>query len=417
MKKIIALMLAAVLLCTAAVSLAEQESVPLLDLVNMMTNPDGFSYSTEAREGYEGNGDAVPEEDRSVHPAVDSMRQFFNFWASGAYEDMLKYCTSEWKDRTEEPAKMLEEVLSIAKPLEFRCLEIAGIEIDTQRTLRIETRLGRTENGKGPKEIIWQSDVPIIEEADGEWRVNPENIYMMIGSFMYDEGQDPLARLEAFMDAWEMNEMGRMLELCSPSWQGKQENPRHGLFAIIGARVPLEYSFKDVEDMGPNGIRVTTEAQIDKNNGNQPAVYLLEIDLKREADRKWYVDPESIRSREPDTPQKGITAEACVKGFFDAWKSMNIDRMLEFCSPAWKAEQVNPQVSLLMLMGNGTLLQYTVDEIQGPGDGRPLAVWPMLTVMMDFSSIGTQEKLDASLTVKQEEDGKWYVDPESLKWQ
>ena len=168
MKKLIALMLAAVLLCgTVAVSLAEQESVPLLDLVNMMTNPDGFSYSTEAREGYEGNGDAVPEEDRSVHPAIDSMRQFFTCWASGAYEDMLKYCTSEWKDRTEEPAKMLEEVLSIAKPLEFRCLEIAGIEIDTQRTLRIETRLGRTENGKGPKEIIWQSDVPIIEEADG----------------------------------------------------------------------------------------------------------------------------------------------------------------------------------------------------------------------------------------------------------
>ena len=473
MKKLIALMLAAVLLCgTVAVSLAEQESIPILDLVNMMTSPNAFAYSTaiphgrkldaeyavKAREGYEGdeaalleetaavirdrlkaygikdavveqsgtdrisisipdtglatipeligeegklefvdqdgnvfltngmigeaswdsvgagafelnctlteaaketmkeviptgagkvfdirlNGEqiisAVPfeqaeflmtggkftinyvhdnvkevaawletkplpaeltelsctEEDWPDLSADDALRHFFNCWSFGAYEDMLYCCSSEWKERTEEPAKMLEEQMSAAKPIEYRSLEISGSDSDTERTLKIETRIRTNENGTD-RYMVYQFDVPMIKEADGKWRLNPEVIYGLAPLFGKEEGEDLLARLEAFMDAWELNEMGRMLELCSPSWQGKQENPRQGLFAIIGARTPREYSFKDVEDMGPNGIRVTTEAQIVKQNKNEPKLYLMDIDLKREADGKWYVDPESLK--------------------------------------------------------------------------------------------------------------------------
>lgn len=475
MKKFIALMLAAVLLCTAAVSLAEQKSIPILDLVNMMTSPDGFisstsiphgrkldaEYAVKAREGYEGDGvalledtaavirdrleaygikDAVVEQSGTdrisisipdtglatipeligeegklefidqdgnvfltngmigeaswdsvgagafelnctlteaakeamkevipagagkvfdirlngeqiisavpfeqaeflmtggkftinyIHDNVkevaawletkplpaeltelsctekdwpdlsadDALRHFFSCWSFGTYEDMLYYCSSEWKERTEEPVKMLEEQMSAAKPMEYRSLEISGSDSDTERTLKIETRIRTNENGTDT-DTVYQFDVPMIKEADGEWRLNPEVIYGLAPLFGNEEGEDLLARLEAFMDAWKLNEMERLLELCSPSWKNKQENPRHGLFAIIGARTPREYSFTDVKDMGPNGIRVTTEAQIVKQNKNEPKLYLMDIDLKQEADGKWYVDPESVRSWE-----------------------------------------------------------------------------------------------------------------------
>lgn len=109
--------------------------------------------------------------------------------------------------------------------------------------------------------------------------------------------------------------------------------------------------------------------------------------------------------------------EGCTKAFFDAWKRMDIDTMLELCSPAWKEEQYNPRVSLLMLMGCGTLQQYEINEIQGTGDYPDDVAWPMLTVLMDFGSAGGQEELPASVTVNREADGRWYLDPGTLRWQ
>ena len=154
---------------------------------------------------------------------------------------------------------------------------------------------------------------------------------------------------------------------------------------------------------------------VNGESGNPAKEYRYDVPVTMYPDGEWYVEPDDMIGY-VKTGYEGSTAGNCAKAFFNAWKSMDIDTMLELCSTAWKEEQVNPRVSLLMRMGSGTLLKYAIDEIQA-GDSPGNWACPMLTVLMDFGEAGGQEELNASVTVNKEADGRWYLDPDTLRWQ
>ena len=49
-------------------------------------------------------------------------------------------------------------------------------------------------------------------------------------------------------------------------------------------------------------MRLKCGVKIDKNNGQQPQTYQLEVGMKKADDGLWYVDPSSIQSNEEEQP-------------------------------------------------------------------------------------------------------------------
>ena len=129
--------------------------------------------------------------------------------------------------------------------------------------------------------------------------------------------KDMAGRLELFFGFWNASDIPNMLAVCSPGWKDGKEDPDLDLLTILENRTATDFEINAVY-MGPSdNIRIVSLiAGIDKNDGNDPANYILQISMTREADGLWYIDPGSMAAFEytadsPDAePASGPAAEA-----------------------------------------------------------------------------------------------------------
>ena len=471
MKKRIALTLVIVLLCGMGTvsSLAEENTIPLLDLVNMMTESDGVAvpteprkleaeYSVKAREGAEESGDKL------LAAAVSVIRRRLELYGIKDAEVQTAGTDRITLMIPDTEGAPVDELIGAEGSLEFvdedghvfLTNEMIG-EANAYDFGEQTVTCTLTEAGKEAlKEIVPAgtgkvfnillngekliSDVPFEQAGflltEGSFDLNGLgsakrtklawawlNTSLMpaeltaVSSVETSPNRAALESLAAFLDAWKSEDYQTMLKVSSYDWKERVGRSEKLMALLFSPKKLMDYSFVSISGTGNDEFRIiTVDATIQKNGSDAGTEHRYDVPVTMYPDGEWYVEPDDIIGH-VKTGYEGSTAGNCVKAFFNAWKSMDIDTMLELCSTAWKEEQEKPRVSLLMRMGSGTLLQYTIDEIQGSGDGPDNVAWPMLTVLMDFSEAGGQEELNASVTVNREADGKWYLDPDTLRWQ
>lgn len=102
--------------------------------------------------------------------------------------------------------------------------------------------------------------------------------------------------LVSFFTYWAKNKQDEMLQLCSPNWVNKQENPRTSLFILLGNRKPKNCTLESVTGTeADNSRKVTLTSLIDRNDGREPELYRMTVLMVKE-NNQWYIDPQSLKS-------------------------------------------------------------------------------------------------------------------------
>ena len=121
------------------------------------------------------------------------------------------------------------------------------------------------------------------------------------------------------------------------------------------------------------------------------------------------------------TPSSTYTPEPDVNGevtqrlrlFFNYWGANQQDDMLALCSPTWQSKQENPKTALFGLMSNRIPKDYAEENISGTVNDDTRTV--TITSTMDRNNGKEDVKYRINVIMVRENDGLWYVDPESLK--
>lgn len=169
--------------------------------------------------------------------------------------------------------------------------------------------------------------------------------------------------LEAFLSSWHDNDLDGMLAQCAAAWKEKRENPKMDLFAILANRTPIEYELSMLYGNPGDTVRTASvKCLIDRHNGKEPNLYLLEIIMNRDSDGLWYVDPESLLSyedaryaREPEATPEPAEEEPEVTG----------DTVLYYCPQGgeyYHLERYCPRVNEKYLPLQGMFTYAQLDD-------------------------------------------------------
>lgn len=103
-------------------------------------------------------------------------------------------------------------------------------------------------------------------------------------------------------------------------------------------------------------------------------------------------------------------AEITLENFMEKWRKSIVADMIELTAPSWRAEQENPSQTLYWKFGQKPLSEWSQ---VGEPTGTEASTARTISVVADvnyYNSLRTYQ-YDAVLLL---EDGKWYVDPNSL---
>ena len=125
------------------------------------------------------------------------------------------------------------------------------------------------------------------------------------------------------------------------------------------------------------------------------------------------------RGLSPDGDQAADAENAAaldrLSTFFFHWSGNRLDDMLALCSDEWKAGTENPRTALFALLQNRTPRSMSCEEgdIHGnPGD--PVRTMDV-TAEIDRNNGKPTALYRLQIVMKKQEDGLWYVDPQSLQ--
>ena len=102
-----------------------------------------------------------------------------------------------------------------------------------------------------------------------------------------------------------------------------------------------------------------------------------------------------------------------LREFFNFWMANRQEDMLTLCSPTWKSKQENPQRSLFGLMSNRIPKDYFEENISGTSNDDTRTI--TITSTMDRNNGKEDVKYRINVIMVRENDGLWYVDPESIQ--
>ena len=100
-----------------------------------------------------------------------------------------------------------------------------------------------------------------------------------------------------------------------------------------------------------------------------------------------------------------------LAAFMDNWAKNDIEAMLDYVTPSWRASKSDPAVTLFNLITNRTPLDYTIESISGTSGDTSRAVTMSATI--DKNNGGDPVRYRFNILMDQE-GGDWYVDPNSL---
>ena len=98
-----------------------------------------------------------------------------------------------------------------------------------------------------------------------------------------------------------------------------------------------------------------------------------------------------------------------LEEFLYLWNIRSLDRMLEYCSAGWKAQQSNPMLRLFAVLGARNPLSYTLYEIRLEQDDA----YADLVILMDRNN--GKDPVNYRFSIHLVREDGWYIDPESLE--
>ena len=110
--------------------------------------------------------------------------------------------------------------------------------------------------------------------------------------------------------------------------------------------------------------------------------------------------------------QNDETSAACqetLEEFLYLWNIRSLDRMLEYCSAGWKAQQTNPMLRLFAILGTRNPLSYTLYEINLQKDDA----YADLVILIDRNN--GKDPVNYRFSIHLVREDGWYLDPESLE--
>ena len=117
-----------------------------------------------------------------------------------------------------------------------------------------------------------------------------------------------LERLRTFFACWAANRQDDMLILSSPTWAAGEENPKTALFALLQNRSPKNYAELSISGTTEDEKRtVTIVSSMDNYDGKDPVKYTIDVEMVKEADGLWYVNPKSLLSIVEYSPDSYVT--------------------------------------------------------------------------------------------------------------
>ena len=105
--------------------------------------------------------------------ALERVTLFFRAWFQNRHEDMLSLCTSDWKEKTEDPGLALLSILAERTPVNIQIIAIFGKPDDTERTVAVISIMDIS-NGLACPEHLFR--ITIKKETDGLWYIDPESL-------------------------------------------------------------------------------------------------------------------------------------------------------------------------------------------------------------------------------------------------
>ena len=172
MKKIVAILLALVMLSVSA-ALAEDLSAlsdeELLDLYTRI-QAELETRKISSQEKDENGSQACGEMDEAVS---DRLASFFYYWSVGNLEEMLPLCSSDWKAGLDNPKLELFVILGNRTPLSF---EATGMTSDAADRTCMVTVVSDIDRNNGSEPMKYLLHVLMMQEADGLWYVYPASL-------------------------------------------------------------------------------------------------------------------------------------------------------------------------------------------------------------------------------------------------
>lgn len=116
------------------------------------------------------------------------------------------------------------------------------------------------------------------------------------------------------------------------------------------------------------------------------------------------------------SPMGGVlsAAEAVMTSYLQGWKDANWDSMAQCATPTWRSAQANPARQLFWNHGLWTLETWTMTA-QNAGLNSDSITFSILTDLSKKNSTTDRMTKRFEGIVVKDEDGTWYVDPDSMR--
>ncbi len=134
------------------------------------------------------------------------------------------------------------------------------------------------------------------------------------------EASEVRDRVTAFFTYWSVNDLDKMLEMCSSGWKAAAADLRTELFKLLLNRTPLDLEIESAAPIAgesPDGFSyyyVTATSRLDRNNGTAPRQYRIRLLVRKEEDGLWYIDPTSLNECEDAEAEFPAEATAAPEG-------------------------------------------------------------------------------------------------------
>ena len=174
------------------------------------------------------------------------------------------------------------------------------------------------------------------------------------------------------------------------------------ILAVLAAIMMLTASAALAEDLS-----ALTDRELMK-------LYLDVVDEMRNrtaADREGESADDAGALADVESEEDMVVASRLIE-FFSAWHDNNYNDMIELCANEWKVKESNPKDALFTILQNRTPDSVQIETISGSSED--LTRQMNILVLMNYNNKKESVMLRMTVVMVREEDGLWYINPESL---
>ncbi len=124
-----------------------------------------------------------------------------------------------------------------------------------------------------------------------------------------------------------------------------------------------------------------------------------------------YLPDQAPTEKPVEVPPAETDTGLRLAAFMDYWANNDIESMLNYVMPTWRAAQTDAAVSLFNVAANRTPIDYTIESISGSSTDTSRAVTMSATIDKNNGNDPVRYRFNILMV---QESGDWFVDPNTL---